>query len=92
LGAEAAGAKEAMLQGPVLGQVYPDVVLILPAVVPQTTENGAGRDGSQGGHPKWPLIGRKHALGTQAGIGAISHFVTKLRRTNGTEGACSADL
>ena len=57
-GAVAASVEETMLEGPVLGEIHPAVVLVLPAVVAKAADNGSGkRLGGQSTDPEPFVIG-----------------------------------
>src|SRR5213076_694455 len=57
-GAMAAGMQVTMLEGPVLGEIHPAVVLILPAVMAEATDDRSGKGlGGQIGDPEPFVIG-----------------------------------
>ena len=57
-GAVATGVEEALLEGPVFGQIHPAVVLVLPAVVAEAADDRSGEGlGGQRGDPEPLVIG-----------------------------------
>src|SRR6516162_2011865 len=57
-GAMTASMEETVLEGPMLGEIHPAIVLIFPAVVAEAADDGSGKGlGGQRGDPKPFLIG-----------------------------------